>query len=263
MPSREASSHASGQPPSVTLQRDIRSAVGRYGQRLAQDVWQSVAIHPFPAGVGTTFRISVSLSPQEYAGLRSLAASSQRSLGWVMRLALDDLLNRQSGQLELPFISNLRTGTTGAEGLQKALERLSKIDWRDIKRRTSGTIHNFHPYPTRFTPEIPGTLIELFSAPGETILDPFCGSGTTLVEAIRQGRRGVGVDVSPLATLICRAKTTRLSAQDDQAIQAAVAHACTLIDTRRRFSNDPTDPNFLISLVKNEIRKAKALRTLP
>jgi len=47
-------------------------------------------------------------------------------------------------------------------------------------------------------------LIEQHSAPGEVVLDSFCGSGTTLVEALATGRRAIGVDLNPMAEFICR-----------------------------------------------------------
>src|SRR4029077_10177421 len=115
--------------------------------------------------------------------------------------------------------------------VSRAVEQLARIDWSRSRRRTSGTIHNLHSYPTRFAPHVPAKLIEMFSAPGETVLDPFCGSGTTLVEAVRQGRRAVGIDLSPLAILISRAKSTRLSAEDKKAIRATAVQAASLVSS--------------------------------
>ena len=64
-------------------------------------------------------------------------------------------------------------------------------------------------YPAKFIPEIPRQLIELFH-PGDTsgVLDPFCGSGTTLVETIDAGLDAWGIDLNPLACLIAKVKTT-------------------------------------------------------
>lgn len=64
---------------------------------------------------------------------------------------------------------------------------------------------DFHPYPCRFIAEIPGKIIDLTAMDGP-ILDPFCGSGTTLVEAVRRGHHAVGVDLNPVACLISRVK---------------------------------------------------------
>ena len=67
-----------------------------------------------------------------------------------------------------------------------------------------------------YCPEKSGALklIQGLSSVGCTVLDPFCGSGTTLVEALLLKRHAVGVDASPLACLISKAKTLRLDADD-------------------------------------------------
>lgn len=71
---------------------------------------------------------------------------------------------------------------------------------------THGT-HSFHKYPAKFIPHIPRwALKNLLQGTRGTVLDPFCGSGTTLVEAGRLGHHAIGVDISPLAALITRAK---------------------------------------------------------
>lgn len=52
-----------------------------------------------------------------------------------------------------------------------------------------------HPAP--FPPELPERLIKLYTYPGDVVLDPFCGSGTTCLAAAMTGRRWIGVDISP------------------------------------------------------------------
>ena len=70
--------------------------------------------------------------------------------------------------------------------------------------------HPFHSYPARMHPATARELVALVaeSMPARApLLDPFCGSGTTLVEARAAGLRAIGVDVNPLAVLVARAKT--------------------------------------------------------
>lgn len=74
--------------------------------------------------------------------------------------------------------------------------------------------HNFHPYPAKFVPQIPRQIISTISSKGESVLDPFCGSGTSLVEASLLGRRAVGFDINPLACLISEVKTTPLAQEE-------------------------------------------------
>jgi site-specific DNA-methyltransferase (cytosine-N4-specific) len=63
------------------------------------------------------------------------------------------------------------------------------------------------------------------SSVGETVADIFCGSGTTLVEALLLKRNAIGIDANPLACLISEAKTTRIDANDVEALNALVERA--------------------------------------
>ena len=74
--------------------------------------------------------------------------------------------------------------------------------------------HGWHPFPAKFPPQLPQFFVEHLSEPGETVLDPMAGSGTTLVEAQRLGRRAVGCDIDPLARLIATTKLTPLDSTD-------------------------------------------------
>ncbi len=66
----------------------------------------------------------------------------------------------------------------------------------------------WHPFPAKFPPQLPELMIRRLSDPGDLVLDPMLGSGTTLVEALRLGRRAVGCDIDPLARLIAATKLT-------------------------------------------------------
>ena len=75
-------------------------------------------------------------------------------------------------------------------------------------RDTGYITHCYHRYPAKFIPQVAARLIREHSEPGDTVLDPFMGSGTTLVEAIVAGRRARGTDLNPAALIASRAKTT-------------------------------------------------------
>lgn len=91
------------------------------------------------------------------------------------------------------------------EPLQYALVAAARDE-----KPVSGLTHNFYRYPARFSPAFVRTAIETFTVPGETILDPYVGGGTSLVEAMALGRHGMGVDISELADFISTVKTTIL-----------------------------------------------------
>ncbi len=78
--------------------------------------------------------------------------------------------------------------------------------------------HSFYKYPARFSPVFAREAIKAFTREGDTVIDPFCGGGTSLVEAIALGRRAAGFDISSLAVFLARAKTSPLSIHDKKEI---------------------------------------------
>ncbi|HYV51979.1 MAG TPA: DNA methyltransferase, partial [Candidatus Eisenbacteria bacterium] len=74
--------------------------------------------------------------------------------------------------------------------------------------QTSYLTHDYHKYPAKFIPQLTARFIKENSMMGNLVCDPFMGSGTTLVEAIVNGRRAYGTDINPVAVLISKAKTT-------------------------------------------------------
>ena len=86
---------------------------------------------------------------------------------------------------------------------------LKRLDWAFTDDQTQFLTHDLHPYPAKFIPQIPGTIISRLSRPGDCVLDPFGGSGTTALEAVRLGRRAISLDANPVATLIGRVKTAK------------------------------------------------------
>ncbi len=79
---------------------------------------------------------------------------------------------------------------------------------RVTRRQTSQSTHIYHRYPCRFIPQLARRLIRNYSEPGDLVVDPFAGCGTTLLEGMLLGRRALGIDINPLCEIICRAKTT-------------------------------------------------------
>jgi len=60
-------------------------------------------------------------------------------------------------------------------------------------------------HPAKMLPDLAAHAIKAYTAPGDLVMDPMCGSGTTLVEAVRLGRDGIGVDIEPKFTALAQA----------------------------------------------------------
>jgi SAM-dependent methyltransferase len=103
--------------------------------------------------------------------------------------------------------------TSGADTeLARLLTRA--LDVRAEEASTMTDVHGFHSYPARMHPQTAARLIQYLSQPGDRVLDPFCGSGTVLVEARRLGRRALGIDANPLAVELAWLKTRAWSAAE-------------------------------------------------
>ena len=85
--------------------------------------------------------------------------------------------------------------------------------------RVQGLTHEFYRYPARFSPTFVRATIQAFTRPGDWVIDPFAGGGTTLVEAMALGRNALGIDISSLSSFICEAKTQVLSDQEVAAFE--------------------------------------------
>ena len=70
-------------------------------------------------------------------------------------------------------------------------------------------VHRLHPYLGKFVPQLVEALLERYVPRGGRVLDPFAGSGTTLVQALESGYDATGVDVAAFNALLVRVKTAR------------------------------------------------------
>jgi site-specific DNA-methyltransferase (cytosine-N4-specific) len=90
------------------------------------------------------------------------------------------------------------------------IKNLYTLDWELEDANTRYYTHGYHPYSSKYIPQIPNQLISKFTEKNDLVLDTFMGSGTTLVESKILGRNAIGIDVNPLACLISKVKTTTI-----------------------------------------------------
>lgn len=86
------------------------------------------------------------------------------------------------------------------------------LNWRERdlpERERTKHVHRLHPYLGKFIPQLVEVFLRKYFSPGQRVLDPFCGSGTTLVQANELGIHSIGFDISAFNVLLCRAKTAK------------------------------------------------------
>ncbi len=88
-------------------------------------------------------------------------------------------------------------------------------DWTFNGSSTREYTHVYHDYPARMIPQVARKLIRTYGKNAQTLYDPYCGTGSSLVEGIIEGLDVFGTDINPLARLIAEAKTDYSMTIDD------------------------------------------------
>lgn len=94
-----------------------------------------------------------------------------------------------------------------------------KGEWDFSGENTQEYLHSLHPYPAKFIPQIPRKAILEYTNQGQTVMDPFAGCGTTLLESVLLGRNAIGIDNNAVACLVSRAKTAKYSEEEFQVLE--------------------------------------------
>ena len=90
---------------------------------------------------------------------------------------------------------------------KSVIAALGRVDWDFPGSGTDlGSVHTMHWFPGNFIPQLPSFLIQILSEPGQVVLDPFGGSGTTAIEGMKLGRRMISADSVSACALLARGK---------------------------------------------------------
>lgn len=128
-------------------------------------------------------------------------------------------------------------------------EKAIRVSFRELckpwewAKRSDVYTHYLHKYPAKVLPYIPIYFLssEEYASKKETVLDPFCGTGTVLLESIMHPyftRKAISVEINPLARLIAKVKTTHLNVSELEDVAEA------LYERIEQFSSDVSLPEF-------------------
>lgn len=120
--------------------------------------------------------------------------------------------------------------------------------------------HTFHKYPGKFIPHVPrwGILRYLNDRKG-IVFDPFCGSGTTLVEALLCGHNAYGIDIDPLSRLITKVKITPI---EPRKLIRVCNQVLAVINKKERGTFVPSIPTIKHWFSNDAISKLSLLRDI-
>jgi hypothetical protein len=133
------------------------------------------------------------------------------------------------------FAKNSKPTLASTVTAHTPLEDLN-LNWKEKElpeRKRTKHVHRLHPYLGKFIPQLAEVFLRKYFTKGQTVLDPFAGSGTTLIQANELGINSIGYDVSAFNVLLCRAKTTEydLRKMEKEVLDVLVkVHDSTQID---------------------------------
>jgi DNA modification methylase len=137
-------------------------------------------------------------------------------------LKLDPYTLTKARRLVYTHSIDLRSGDT--QPTWQAILENGFEQQKSARKDPKYVTHGLHPYKGKFYPQLAKGLINLSCiSAGSAVFDPFCGSGTTLLESYLNGHRSFGCDMNPLAAKIARAKIGILELDPDIVTEATSA----------------------------------------
>lgn len=141
-------------------------------------------------------------------------------------------LTHQGGEVEAKGGSVLVEALVRALRVEGAPE--PEADGEAHEDADRGDVHGFHTYPARMHPHTAVELVRAFTPKRGIVLDPFCGSGTVVVEASALGLAAHGTDLNPLAVELARTKLQRYGAEELAALAEEAERIASHADERRK-----------------------------
>lgn len=169
--------------------------------------------------------------------------------------------NNNSTQLSLFDFDELEEKNMTAEDneLVKQLKQLPSNYWDFREDDTKEFTHGIHNYPAMMVSPISRNIIRLVQGirPIDSLLDPFCGSGTVVVEGMLGGIKNVaGNDINPLALMLTKAKTTRLDIVKLKIVRDTLINSICAERARLDYILEAID-SYIVDVLKLDVAAAK------
>ncbi len=152
--------------------------------------------------------------PEEAEGEGQGQREDERLVDRLMRTALDHLA--RPGELRRKMQEKLADARRRGKDEAWLAESLARVAWQHFTRPSDSVwemaTESSVDHPAPFPVELPRRLILLYTEPGDVVLDPFMGSGSTAIAAVLTGRRYVGYEISPQYCELARRRLAALAA---------------------------------------------------
>src|SRR6185437_9873508 len=157
--------------------------------------WHSYRYYPY----------ELDLAHREVASLLKAASSSNVEGGIELHHYPD-----AAPAKHLTYFAGYVNGHGYTETVQTRLENAGRL--AKNRQATRYSVHGLHEYKGKFNPQVAKSILNIFGVrQTQRVLDPFCGSGTTLVECAHMGALGYGTDINPFAVYLANAKLCALT----------------------------------------------------
>lgn len=157
----------------------------------------------------------------------------------------------------LSTLNQSQNGIVKINGFQDYLsEKLSYNKLTTFQPNKTLPIHRWFPYLQGYSSQIVEELIRVTNVKkGETILDPFCGVGTTLVSCKMKGINSIGFDISPLSVFVSQVKV-----KDTYDIISIKKYLNKIIETKIEYHEPPPHPIFYKGIPKERVNEILSLK---
>lgn len=150
---------------------------------------------------------------------------------------IEEIVDTKVSEVAVDYLADELQNLEEIADPNDVLHKIQSLNWAFTDADTNYLSHGLHPYPAKFIPQIPRHIIRQLSLRGEVVWDPFGGSGTTALEALLLGRGVISSDVSPLASIIGRAKTTTLTKEAFDKLSKLIEKIIVLGENESRFND--------------------------